>query len=409
MSEPATDQLLQRLPDRDDTRFMSEARAAIVRDSSPFSVAVLYLTALFLVAAIAWAANAVLDEVAVGVGRVVPSSQVQVIQNLEGGILSQLSVVEGQVVEKNQPLLRIDDTRFTSSYREAKVKRLSLLATIARLTAEAEGAPLVFPAEVRRAAPRLVKSETELFATRRRALEETIAGLKRSLDFATQEMKMTEPLVAQGAMSEVELLRLRRQVNEMQTSIDDRRNHFRATASEELTRTKNELDGLAEASVAMADRVKRTLVRSPVRGVVKKLNVTTIGAVIQPGASILEIVPLEDTLLIETQIRPDDIAFIHPGQSATVKVTAYDYSIYGGLPGVVALVSADSIVDEKKGVSFYKVLVRTNSASLEYQGKSLPIIPGMTASVDVLTGHKTVLDYLLKPVLKAHERALRER
>lgn len=409
MSEQATGQFVERVADSDDTRFMSEARAAIVRDSNPFSVAVLYLTGVFLIVAIVWAANAMLDEVAVGIGRVIPSSQVQVIQNLEGGILSQLSVVEGQIVEKNQPLLRIDDTRFTSSYREAKVKRLSLLATIARLTAEAEGREPAFPPEIQRTAPRLVKSESELFATRRRALEETIEGLKRSLEFANQEMKMTEPLVAQGAMSEVELLRLRRQVNELKTSIDDRRNRFRATASEELTKTKNELDGLAEASVAMADRVKRTLVRSPVRGVVKTLHVTTIGAVIQPGASILEIVPLEDKLLIETQIRPDDIAFIHPGQSATVKVTAYDYSIYGGLPGVVAHVSADSIIDEKKGVSFYKVLVRTDAASLEHQGKSLPIIPGMTASVDVLTGHKTVLDYLLKPVLKARERALRER
>jgi multidrug efflux pump subunit AcrA (membrane-fusion protein) len=409
MSEPGSGQLLERLPDRDDARFMSEARAAVVRDSNPAAVAVLYLTALFLAAAIYWAANATLDEVAVGVGRVIPSSQIQVIQNLEGGILSQLSVVEGQIVEKNQPLLRIDDTRFTSSYREAKVKRLSLLAAIARLSAEAEGREPAFPQEVRSGAPKLVKTETEVYLTRRRALEETMEGLKRSLQFATQEMKMTEPLVAQGAMSEVELLRLRRQVNELQTTIDDRRNRFRAGASEELAKARNELDGLAEASVAMADRVKRTLVRSPVHGVVKTLHVTTIGAVIQPGASILEIVPVEDTLLIETQIRPDDIAFIHPGQSATVKLTAYDYSIYGGLAGVVAHVAPDSIIDEKKGVSFYKVLVRTEKASIEHQGKSLPIIPGMTANVDVLTGNKTVLDYLLKPVLKARERALRER
>jgi membrane fusion protein, adhesin transport system len=409
MSAQTSDPLLDRLPDREDARYMSEARAAIVRDSNPLSVAVLYLTALFLIAAIYWAAHATLDEVAIGVGRVVPSSQVQVIQNLEGGILAQLSVAEGQVVEKNQALLRIDDTRFTSSYREAKVKRLSLLAAIARLSAEAEGREPAFPAEVQKGSPKLVSSETELYRTRRRALDETIEGLKRSLAFATQEMKMTEPLVAQGAMSEVELLRLRRQVNELNTAIDERRNRFRATASEELTKTRNELNELSEASVAMADRVKRTLVRSPVRGVVKKLNVTTIGAVIQPGASILEIVPVEDTLLIETQIRPDDIAFIHPGQSATVKVTAYDYSIYGGLSGVVEQVSADSMIDEKKGVSYYKVMVKTDRASIDHQGKSLPIIPGMTASVDVLTGHKTVLDYLLKPVLKARERALRER
>lgn len=409
MTGRAARQVVDRVPDPADTRFMSDARAAIIRDTHPLASAMLYLTAVFLVVAVAWAWHATLDEVAVGPGRVIPSSQVQQIQNLEGGILSELSVVEGQVVNKDQVLLRIDDTRFTSSYREARIKRLSLLATITRLTAETQGGQPAFASEVRRAAPDLVKNETELFASRRRALEETIGGLKRSLELATQELAMSEPLVAQGALSEVEILRLRRQVNELKTSIDDRRNRFRAEANEELTKNRNELAGLAEVSVAMADRVKRTLVRSPVRGVVKKLITTTIGAVIQPGASILEIVPLEDTLLIEAHIRPDDIAFIHPGQPAMVKVTAYDYSIYGGLPGVVSHVSADSILDEKQGLSFYKVVVRTHSSTLQHQDKSLPIIPGMTASVDVLTGHKTVLDYLLKPVLKAHERALRER
>jgi membrane fusion protein, adhesin transport system len=395
--------------ERGDVAFMSDARAAIVRESHPLASAVLYLTAIFLAVALAWAAYADLDEVAVGPGRVIPSSQVQVIQNLEGGILTELAAAEGQVVDQDQVLLRIDDTRFTSSYREARVKRLSLLAAIARLSAEVQGTRPVFPAEVAREAPRLVSSESELYGTRRRALEETIAGVKRSHQLASKELEISEPLVAKGAISEVELLRLRRQVNELQTSMDDRRNRFRAEANEELARQKNELAGLDEAAVALEDRVRRTLVRSPVRGVVKKINFTTIGAVIQPGASILEVVPLEDSLLIEAQIRPDDIAFIHPGQGATVKITAYDYSIYGGLPGTVEHVSADSLLDEKRGYSYYKVLVRTKSANIEHQGRSLPIIPGMTGSVDILTGHKTVLEYLLKPVLKARERAMRER
>jgi multidrug efflux pump subunit AcrA (membrane-fusion protein) len=398
-----------RVGERDDTEFMSDARAAIVQEAHPYASAVLYLTALFFVGLLVWAALARLEEVAVGTGRVIPSSQVQVIQNLEGGILAELSVAEGQVVSKDQVLLRIDDTRFTSSFREAQVKRLALLAAIARLTAEAQGTRLSFPAEVVRGAPNSVRGETATYASRRRALEETIAGLKRSLDLANKELAISEPLVAKGAISEVEILRLRRQVNELQTNIDDRRNRFRADAHEELTRNKNEFATLDEAAVAMEDRVKRTLVRSPVRGVVKTIHVTTIGAVIQPGASMLEIVPLEDTLLIEAQVRPDDIAFIHPGQPATVKISAYDYSIYGGLPAKVERVSADSLVDEKKGYPYYKVLVRTDRASLRHLDQDLPIIPGMTATVDVLTGHKTVLDYLLKPVLKARERALRER
>lgn len=409
MSGKSSEVLVERVRDPGDTRFMSEVRAAITRESSPSSAAVLYLSTLFFLVAIVWAANATLDEVAVGPGRVIPSSHVQTIQNLEGGILAELAVTEGQIVEKDQMLVRIDDTRFTSSYREARVRRLALLATIARLTAEARGGQPVFPEEVRHAAPHFIHSETELFENRRRALEETLSGLRRSLDLASQELKMTEPLVAQGAISEVEVLRLRRQVNELKTAIDDRRNRFRAEANEELTRARNELAQLAEASIAMVDRVKRTIVRSPVRGVVKTIHATTIGAVIQPGANILEVVPIEDTLLIEAQIRPEDIAFVHPGQDATVKITAYDYSIYGGLKGKVTHVSADSLLDEKRGVTFYRVHVRTDTAVIQHQGRALPIIPGMVATVDILTGRKTVLDYLLKPVLKAREKALRER
>jgi len=409
MSVPAATRTPQYAADSADIEFMSDASAAVAQESRPIALAVLYLTALFFVAMLVWAALAKLDEVVVGTGRVVPSSQVQVIQNLEGGILAELSVEEGRVVDKDQVLVRIDDTRFTSSYRESQVKRLSLLASIARLSAEARGGQPSFPGEVAREAPRLVKRETELFVSHRRALDETVAGLTRSRDLARRELEMSEPLVARGAISEVEILRLRRQVNELQTNIDDRRNRFRMDAGDELAKLSAELATMDEAAVAMEDRVKRTLVRSPVRGVVKKLNFTTIGGVIQPGASILEIVPLEDNLLLEAQVRPDDIAFIHPGQAATVKITTYDYSIYGGLAGTVERVSADSLADEKKGVSYYKVLVRTQSATLEHHGKLLPIIPGMTASVDILTGKKTVLDYLLKPVLKARERALRER
>jgi adhesin transport system membrane fusion protein len=392
-----------------DLEFMSDTRAAVTRESHLLASGVLYLTVIFLVVAVVWAAYATLDEVAIGVGRVIPSSQIQVIQNLEGGILAELKVSEGQIVAKDQVLLRIDDTRFNSTWREANAKRMSLLAAIARLTAEAQGTALAYPAEVSKAAPQIVQQESSLYNRRRQSLEQTLEGLERSLKLAKQELAMSEPLVAKGAISEVEVLRLRRQANELQTNIDERRNRFRAEASEELVKHKTELAGLAESTVAMEDRVQRTLVRSPVHGVVKTLHVTTTGAVIQPGAAIIEIVPVEDSLLIEAQVRPEDIAFIHPGQKATVKISAFDFSIYGGLPGVVEHVSADSIVDDKRGVSFYKVLVRTQTANLENQGRTLQIIPGMTASVDVLTGRKSVLDYLLKPVLKAREKALRER
>jgi multidrug efflux pump subunit AcrA (membrane-fusion protein) len=398
-----------RTPEESDREFMSDARAAVMRDARPLTLAVLYCTAIFLVIAVGWASWATLDEVVVGTGKVIPSSQIQVIQNLEGGILAELTVAEGQVVNKDQVLLRIDDTRFTSSYREAQVKRLALLASIARLTAETQGTPLSFPREVVKASPHLVRSETALYQSRRRAVNETVAGLKRSYELASRELKMSESLVPMGAISEVEILRLRRQVNELQTNIDERTNRYRAEAGEELAKNASELATLDESTVAMEDRVKRTVVRSPVRGIVKKLNFTTPGAVLQPGAPIMEIVPLEDTLLVEAQVRPDDIAFIHPGQAATVKLTAYDFSIYGGLKGNVELVSADSMLDDKKGVTYYKVLARTQSATLDFHGKALPIIPGMTAQVDILTGRKTVLDYLLKPVLKTRERAMRER
>lgn len=392
-----------------DLEFMSDTRAAITRESHLLASGVLYLTAIFIVVALVWASFGKLDEVAVGVGRVIPSSQVQVIQNLEGGILAELKVSEGQVVTKDQVLLRIDDTRFNATWREAHAKRLSLLAAIARLTAEAQGAKPAYPAEVVREAPQIVQQENSLYTRRRQTLDQTVEGLQRSLKLASQELAMSEPLVAKGAISEVEILRLRRQANELQTNIDERRNRYRSEASEELVKQKTELAGLAESTVAMEDRVQRTLVRSPVHGVVKKIYMTTTGAVIQPGAAILEVVPIEDTLLIEAQVRPDDIAFIHPGQHTTVKISTYDFSIYGGLPGTVEHVSADSIVDDKKGVSYYKILVRTQSAQIEHFGKTYPIIPGMTATVDVLTGRKTVLSYLLKPVIKARDTAMRER
>lgn len=226
----------------------------------------------------------------------------------------------------------------------------------------------------------------------------------------SRELGMSIPLVAKGAMSEVEILRLRRQENELSGQIEDKRNKFVSDAQGELNKNKVALDKLTESTVANKDRVTRTIVRSPLQGVVKKINKTTIGGVIGPGEDIMEVVPLEDTLLIETQIKPDDIGFVRTGQNAVVKVSAYDYSIYGGLHGVVEHVSADALADEKKpDVTYYRALIRTNSNVLLWQGRSLLIIPGMTATVDILTDHRTVLYYVLKPILKTKETAMRER
>jgi adhesin transport system membrane fusion protein len=334
---------------------------------------------------------------------------VQIIQNLEGGILSEMKVREGDIVQKDQVLLRIDDTRHNSSFREGRSRYLALLAASLRLKAETEGTRLSFPSEIERDAPDLVKYEANLYHSRLNGLEVSLASLRQSLQLTTDELHIMEPLVARGATSEVDVLRLRRQVNEIKGSIDDKRNKFRADALTELNKIKADLDSVKENNVASSDKVARTIVRSPMNGIVKKVNVTTVGGIIQPGMDILEVVPIENNLKVEAQVKPSDIAFLRPGQKAIVKITAYDFSIYGGLPATLEQISADTLTDEKKNESFYRIQVRTNTNFLGSTEKPLPIIPGMVASVEILTGKKTVLDYLLKPFLKAKEKSLRER
>jgi adhesin transport system membrane fusion protein len=383
--------------------------ASALQRPNPAAHVIMLLIACFFVIAWWWARSATLDEVTVGEGRVVPSGQVQVVQNLEGGIVVELAAKEGQVVDKDDILLRIDDTRFVSSYKESRAKQLALMAAAARLRAESEGRRPDFPEEIRRTRPDLVRIESELHRARAGTLAQALQALERSLAFAEQELAMTAPAVEKGAVSEVELLRLRRQVNELQGTIEDRKNRFRADAQGELTRTLAEMESLAEGNVASADRVKRTTVRAPVRGIVKRINVKTVGGVVQPGADILEIVPLEDTLVVEVRVRPSDIGFLRPDQPAMVKISAFDYSIYGGMPGKVEQISADTIDDVRQNVSYYRVLVRTATNVLEGRAGRYEIIPGMTATVDILTGKKTVLDYVLKPLIKAKDSALRER
>ncbi len=433
-----------------DFRFMPDTYAAEVETLPVTSHAILWCTAAFVITAIVWANFATLDETSRADGRVIPSSQVQVVQNLEGGILSQVLVKPGDEVATGETLLLLDDTRFASSFREGKLTTHTLAARIARLEAEISGKPFTaikdFPPEQEV----LLQDEILLYDSRQNELNSAIDILNQQLtqyrqglaelratlnklainaELAEEELKLTEPLVEIGAVSQVELLRLQAAVNESngqleetrlaipaaqaavaeaERKIQERRQQFISVSQSELNDTKTELSRLEISNIALEDRVRRTAVQSPVDGTVNQVLVNTPGAVIQPGMDLVEIVPTNDTLLIEARIRPSDIAFIHPGQKATVKLTAYDFSVYGGLDAVLELISADSITDET-GEHFFKIHVRTQKNHLGSDQNPLPIIPGMVATVDIMTGQKTVMDYILKPLKRAQAAALSER
>ncbi|MFT6624122.1 MAG: adhesin transport system membrane fusion protein [Cycloclasticus sp.] len=435
----------------EDHLYVTDVNAASLYGASIQSHIILWMALSFMVIAITWASFAELDEVTRGSGKTIPSSHIQIIQNLEGGILAEILVKEGQIVEKNQPLMQLDAVRFSSSLNENKLKYYELLATTARLSAEVENTPLIIPEIVLQVAPEIADNANQLFDSRRNELnantkildeqviqrEQELIELRakakqisRSYQLLKEEVEMSAPLVDEGAMSRVELLRIQREANDLkgqltaatlsipriQSSLDEARNklsetkiRFQTKALEELNQAKAELDRTGESTLALEDRVTRTRVLSPVKGIIKQLKITTVGGVIQPGMDLVEIVPLEDQLLIEAEVRPADIAFLHPGQKAMVKLTAYDFSIYGGLEAQLEHISADTITNEEDGKSYYVIRLRTDKNHLEKNGAQLNIIAGMTADVDILTGKKTVLDYILKPILKAKERALKER
>ncbi|MBF0255795.1 MAG: HlyD family type I secretion periplasmic adaptor subunit, partial [Gammaproteobacteria bacterium] len=416
----------------EDLDYISDANAAILASTPKGGRIMLLATAAFFTIILIWAGVAEIDEVTKGEGKVIPSSQVQIVQNLEGGILSEIMIKEGELVAKNQIMLRIDDTRFSSSLRESRMQYLSLLARAARLQAEADHKDSFdTPAAVLTEAPHIGIQEHDLLKSKHSELQATLNILRqqvdqrslevgeleakekqlaRSLALAEKELEISRPLIAKGAISEIQVLRLERQVADLQGELDtlqiaiprarsamseaqqkvtESQLKFRNQARKEYNEIRAELDQLDASSVALEDRVQRTAVRSPVRGTVKQLLVNTVGGVIQPGAELVQIVPLEDTLLIETKIRPQDIAFLRPGQEATIKFTAYDFAIYGGLKAAVEHISADTIADEK-GDSFYLVRLRTDRNYLGSEADPLPIIPGMVAEVDVLTGKKTI-------------------
>ena len=429
----------------------NEVNKALIDDAPRVVRVTLWAIFAFFIAMIVWASLAEIDEVTRGEGRAIPSSRLQKVQNLEGGIVAEVFAHEGEVVQAGAPLLRLDDTRFRSNAGESEADKLALEARIQRLTAQLDDATeLTLSPEIISQAPEIANGEMALFASVNKRIQSELAGLneqliqkkqelldfqgkltqyRRSLELQQQEITMSEPLVAKGAISKVEMLRLRRAgvetqgqldsvilaipraqaaIKEIENKVSETRGRYRSDALEQLNQARTDLSKIEASGKAITDRVNRTLVTSPVRGIVQQLLVNTIGGVIQPGNDIVEIVPLDDTLLVEAKIRPQDIAFLRPGQEATVKFTAYDYTIYGGLKAKLEQISPDTVTD-KDGKSFYIIRLRTDKNHLGTDEKPLLIIPGMVASVDIITGKKTILAYLLKPILRARAEAFRER
>ncbi|AZI35754.1 putative HlyD family secretion protein [Caenibius tardaugens NBRC 16725] len=370
---------------------------------------IVQLLGLLLVVGLIWAWLAELDEVATGSGRVVPTSREQIIQSLEGGILAKLFVRQDTLVQPGQTLAQLDPTLAGSTVEESAAKYRAALAASARLRAEVNQTPLTFPSELAQFAD-LKAEETRLYQARRQSLASSVGLIDESLGLISKELAIGESLIEVGAASKMEVLRLRRQRADLALKKADLRSQYIVEARQELAKADEEVKALAPVVRGRSNTLDRLTLRSPVHGIVKSIAVSTLGGVVPPNGEIMQITPLDDQLLIEARIAPRDIAFIHPGQRATVKITAYDYAIYGGLDGVVTTISPDTIRDEvKPEIFYYRVFVRTKSDALVNKaGKRFPIVPGMIATVDVHTGEKTVLQYLLKPVNRARE-ALRER
>jgi len=367
------------------------------------------LVFLFFAVLLIWAYLALLDEVSTGTGKVVPTSQEQVIQSLEGGVLAKLYVRQDDVVEPGKILAQLDPTVTEATVQESSAKYRAALASSARLTAEVNGSDLEFPDELD-AFPSLQASETKLYEARKRSLKESLDWLAESKKLAQDELAISQSLTKMGAASNVEVIRLKRQLVELQLKETEIQSDYIVKAREELAKANADVESLSSVIRGRADSLARLTLRSPVRGIVKNIEVSTIGGVVPPNGKLMIIVPLDEQLLIEARISPRDIAYIHPDQPATVKVTAYDYAIYGSLKGKVVSISPDTIQDEVKPEEFYyRVFIKTETDALfNKTGERFPIVPGMVATVDIHTGSKTVMDYLLKPFNRARE-ALRER
>lgn len=380
-----------------------------VEPQLPKASFVIWIVSACFACLLIWAYIFELEEVSNGTGKVVPTSKEQTISSLEGGILSELHVREGDVVKSGQILVELDPTRLQSNVGESETKLVSYQARRDRLQAEVANARLDFSAEVQNQ-PEILREETALFESRRSNLNEMVSGLNEALNLVASELRMTEPLVAKGAASEVEVLRLRREANDLKNQINEVRNKYYVEAREELAQVNAEIESLTQVVAGKTDSLNRTIVKAPMDGVVKEIEVTTKGGVVPQNGKIMTIVPMGEKLLVEARISPKDIAFIQMGQEALVKITAYDYSIYGGLKGKVQTISPDTLRDEVKQDQFYyRVYILTDNDHLKNKyGNTFSISSGMIATVDIKTGQKTVLDYLIKPFNKAKE-ALRER
>ena len=403
---------------QDDKKVAGFGVRTVEDDEREASRMLVWATAAVLFLGLAWAAFFSLDEITRGQGKVIPSSREQVIQSLDSGVLREMLVREGDMVEKDQVLLQMEDARSGAGFREAREKYLSLLAIAARLRAETTDAELAFPAELQEA-PQLITQETQAYKARKKSLADSMEAVDASLAAITREIKLTAPLVRGGVMSEVELLRLKRQQADLMGQRAERKNRYITDANTELTRVNSELSQTKENASAREDAYLSTTIKSPMKGVVKNVQVTTVGGVIQAGQPILEIVPTEDEMLVEAYVKPSEVAFLHVGQKAVVKLTSYDFNKYGGLDGELEHLSPDTMKDERQQrrpggnpvdieEGYYRILVRIKDANLVRKGMKIEPTPGMTASVEIRTGQKTVLEYLFRPLQNVSQ-ALRER
>lgn len=439
----------------DGLRTRADKRFTLVTDRPPRAwLFVIVAVCAFFAAGVVWASLAEVDELSRATGRVIPSGKTQVIQSAEAGVVTEILVRSGEQVKKGQQLIQLDDTTMSSSAGEVEARVRALGAQVARLRAEYEGGgALVYacPEEVRAAAAGICDNEANLLRVRaqglaqgkevllqrveqrRRELSETVSNqerLARALELAEENLSLLKPLAEKGLVAQTEMIsaerdsndlrgqinaaeeseaRLRAALAEAELQVDQADLQFRQDALSELTLRLAELASAEEALRGAADRVSRTDIRSPVDGIVNSLEVNTIGAVVAAGTKLLDIVPVSDTLLVEARLKPSDVAFVLPGQEAKIKLTAYDFSIFGGLTGEVQNVSADSLVDPQTQETYYLVLVKAETATLRYRDRDLPILPGMVTDVEIITGKKTVLQYLLKPINKARDEAFRER
>ncbi|MCH6255303.1 HlyD family efflux transporter periplasmic adaptor subunit [Puniceicoccaceae bacterium K14] len=393
----------------DDLDFVSDCRAAFLEEKMSYANLAILTIIVFIIAFVAWASVAEVNEITRGQGTIIPVGSTQTVQNLEGGIISEFRVQEGQTVAKGDILLQIDDTAYRAALTEQALQRQSLLAIEARLNAEIKGLETIaFPSEISEQRPDLVAEQIALFEARALSRTTNLDNLNSSLELRSKELEITKPLADKGIVSQIELLRLQTSVSETTGQITQFKNDFLTESIETRNETSTQIAQLEESLKSIQNKITRATVQSPIDGIVNTIHSKNIGAVIRSAEPILEIVPQHGNLVVEADVTPQNIAFIHPGQEVTVKVTAYDFSIYGGLKGKVDHIASNTYTNEK-GESFYKIHVSTSDRSLQNADTTLPIIPGMVVEVDILTGKKTVLGYLMKPLLRAKMNALSER